>query len=361
MTRGFVGSPRRRALKTVARAITGDCAVNSSTLVAPIPSPSCNPARGDAARDAMQSSDEPVPGLSRLRALILLSGAVREKSWTSDIRRSVLDLPLEAGRSILGHWVGHVENLCTAPGVDRLTLQVCVDRLSPMPELDRSGTGRGEFPSCQLRVERDPADYRGTGGVLRDLSVRYDDDDYLAVVTGPQVLSRPLRGVVVALAQRSLDAAVVCYDDGTSAGLVWVRCGCLKALPDVGFVDLKEQALPLIGKRHRIEALRMAPLGMPVRTRAEYVNAVRQYHLRKRSDARTGDPFAEDWRPAFSIVEPGAHVDPSAQVHDSVVLKGGRVEAGAVVVRSVVGPDAVVRRGRPVVDQFVEATGRSGA
>jgi hypothetical protein len=40
-------------------------------------------------------------------------------------------------------------------------------------------------------------------------------------------------------------------------------------------------------------------------------------------------------------------------VHDSVVLKGGSVEGGAVVVRSIVCPGGVVRRDRSAVDQFV--------
>ena len=52
------------------------------------------------------------------------------------------------------------------------------------------------------------------------------------------------------------------------------------------------------------------------------------------------DPLAEDWRPSFAIAEAGAEVDQTARVHDSVVLAGGVVEAGAVVVRSVVAAPA---------------------
>src|SRR5258707_11125647 len=65
------------------------------------------------------------------------------------------------------------------------------------------------------------------------------------------------------------------------------------------------------------------------------------------------DPLAEDWQPAFGIVEDGAIIDPSARVHDSVVLRGGVVEPGAILVRSVVCPSAIVKRDRTIVDDFI--------
>jgi hypothetical protein len=40
-------------------------------------------------------------------------------------------------------------------------------------------------------------------------------------------------------------------------------------------------------------------------------------------------------------------------VHDSVVLRGAVVEAGAVVVRSIVCPGGVVKKDRQAVDQLV--------
>jgi ADP-glucose pyrophosphorylase len=99
-----------------------------------------------------------------------------------------------------------------------------------------------------------------------------------------------------------------------------------------------------------------------VRTLADYVTALRTYHRRKSGrPAITTDPLAEDWRPTFSIIEEGAAVDPLASVNDSVVLRGGRVEAGAVTVRSIVCPGGVVRRDEPAVDQFVTAAAAAGS
>src|SRR5687768_12888624 len=145
----------------------------------------------------------PAGRLSRLRALVLLSGVVRTKSWIADIGRSVLDLPIDSSRTLLGHWLEHAGRLATVPGVGRLAMEVLVDRLSPMPDSGRLREKAVRSGVKELLVERDPADYRGTGGVLRDLALRYDDDDYLLVATGAQVLFGSLEEVVVTAAGRS--------------------------------------------------------------------------------------------------------------------------------------------------------------
>jgi NDP-sugar pyrophosphorylase family protein len=66
-----------------------------------------------------------------------------------------------------------------------------------------------------------------------------------------------------------------------------------------------------------------------------------------------GDPLSEEWKSTFAIVEPGASVAPSARIHDSIILSGATVDAGAVVVRSVIGPGGIVRKDRKAVDQCV--------
>jgi ADP-glucose pyrophosphorylase len=67
------------------------------------------------------------------------------------------------------------------------------------------------------------------------------------------------------------------------------------------------------------------------------------------------DPFAETWKPVFSIVEAGARVDQGAVLQDSVVLEGGRVEKGAAVVRSVVCSGGVARAGRCFVESTINS------
>jgi mannose-1-phosphate guanylyltransferase len=359
--RGAAARPPARSHRRVAPALTASAAAARVATGIPVPSPAIDTRADWTTGLAHQHGAIPAGRLSRLRALVLLSGVVRAKGWISDIDRSALDLPIDSSRSLLAQWFEHAVQLATVPGVQRLAMEVLVDRSSPMPKSDGVLAGLPGSGLEALRVERDPADYRGTGGVLRDLSMRYDDDDYLLVATGAQILMRPLEEMVIVLASRSPDVAVVGHDDGTPAGLMWVRCGCLGMLSEMGFVDLKEQALPQIARRHQVEVVRLPPVGTPLRTPAEYLRAIRQYHLRKWNDERLVNPFAEDWCPTFALVEDGADVDASAELHDSVVLEGGRVEPGAVVVRSVVGPKGVVRRGRHVVQQLVLGWGETGA
>jgi hypothetical protein len=117
---------------------------------------------------------------------------------------------------------------------------------------------------------------------------------------------------------------------------------------------MKEQALPLISSKYDVRVLhRRRPTGLPVRSLSDYIQALRFHHRSRNGRHSENDPLAEDWSPTFSLVEGGAQVDASARLHDSVVLQGGRVEPGAVVVRSVVCPDATVGRDRTAVDRLV--------
>jgi hypothetical protein len=306
-----------------------------------------------AAPPTFRSTRPAASRLSRLRGLVLLSGSVRANGWRSALGRSVLDLPLEPDRSLLAHWVRQAADLARVAGPGPLDVQVLVDRTNLAPEPGGVCAAAGAESLVRLRVERDPLEFRGTGGLLRDISLRYDEDDYLLVASGSQVLVDSLESAAFSLATRARDVALLAHDDGTPSGLMWIRCGCLKGVPDIGFVDMKEQALPQIARQHHVAVWTRPPLGLPVRTPAEYLAAVRLYHLRKHDDARLGDPFAEDWRSTFMLVEEGAEVEHSAKVHDSVVLRGGRVRRKAVVVRSLVAPGGVAHRGQYAVDQFL--------
>src|SRR5260221_13857782 len=131
-------------------------------------------------------------------------------------------------------------------------------------------------------------------------------------------------------------------------------------LPASGFVDMKEQGLPLIATQFDVRAVkRRRPTGLPVRSLEGYIQALHYYHRRRMGKATITDPLAEDWTPSFSLVEATALVDASARIHDSVVLGGACVEPGAVLVRSLVCPGAVVRRDRTAVDQIITLEGNS--
>jgi hypothetical protein len=267
---------------------------------------------------------------------------------STSIGRSLLDLPLDENSSVLNHWLEHATELAKVAGLEKLPVRVMVDRNSPEP-ISANVKYFGTF-----RVERDQSEYRGTGGVLRDLAENYADDDLILVANAAQILLDPLVSLAASLDQRRGDIAVISHRDGTPSGMMLVSCKTLRLIPQTGFIDMKEQAMPTIAQKYAVEVVhRRRPTGLPIRSVTDYITAMRFYHMRRAGKTTLTDPLAEDWQPAFGIVEEGARVDSTARVHDSVVLRGGIVEAGAVLVRSVVCPSGLVRPDQTVVDDFV--------
>ena len=299
--------------------------------------------------------------LSRLRALVLLGGSVRPTALGLATGRSVLDLPLDENGSVFNGWLDQAAELCLSLGLERLPVRVMVSQRSPEPA-SAEPRHYGRF-----RVERDLSEYRGTGGVLHDLAKDYADDDLVLVANAAQILFEPLAAIADALERTGGDVTVVSHEDGTPSGLMLVACKTLREIPETGYVDMKEQALPQVAERFDVRVLeRRRPTGVPIRTLEDYIQALRYHHRRKAGKRASIDPLSEDWNPTFALVEPGAQVDPTARVHDSVVLKDAVVEAGAVLVRSVVCSAAFLRRDRTAVETFVTAArdgrrGRRGA
>jgi N-acetylglucosaminyldiphosphoundecaprenol N-acetyl-beta-D-mannosaminyltransferase len=288
--------------------------------------------------------------LQRLRGVVLLGGAVRSSALSEACGRSILDLPLDADGSILNHWLLEANLVARHAGLEKLPVRVMVNRNTPEP------TSAAPHYYGKFRVERDLSEYRGTGGVLRDLAAGYADDDLLLICNAQQVLLDPLAAIATALDKKAGDFTLVSHDDGTPSGVMLAACKTLRMIPETGFVDLKEQALALMAQQYEVTVLHCRrPTGLPVRTLNDYIIGLRHYHGRRAGKIASGDPLAEDWMPSFAIVEQGAFVDTRAHVHDSVVLSGSVVEAGAVVVRSIICPGGVIKKDKQAVDQLVSA------
>jgi NDP-sugar pyrophosphorylase family protein len=305
------------------------------------------------ARTVDELSGQAANCLEKLQAVVLLAGSVRSTRLREAIGRSMLDLPIGDGRTLLHYWQAQTSALAKVVGLKRLQVRVMVDREAQEPAAPAAQDG------VILSVERDPMDFRGTGGVLKDLAKGYGPDDYILVANAHQLLLQDLSKLVRKVASKDGDVTVTSHHDGSVSSLMLVRCGVLERVADAGFVDMKEQALPLIARHHRVEVVDLKhPSGMPIRATADYVNSLRRHHRRATGAGETLSPWAEDWAPTFSIVEDGALVGAGARIHDSVVLKGARVETGAVVVRSVVCPGAVVGKGVLVAEELVEGRAR---
>lgn len=288
--------------------------------------------------------------IGELAAMILLAGKVRPTPFTTHIGRSILDLPLDAERTLLDIWCEHASALASFVGNGALVVRIVVDQGGYKPQTQHVRPDKNVI----LRVERDPQEYRGTAGLLKDLAGGYPDDKWILVGSASQLPLEPLADLSAALAEGTDGISMVTNADGSLAGTMLMRCGSLGVIPDVGFMDFKEQALPSIAKEHSIRVVRRErPTAMPILTLADYIEVLRVRHARAVADESADDAFAERWEPTFALVEDGARVHPSARLQDAVVLKGGVVEEGAMVVRSVVCPGGVVRRRTRVIEEIV--------
>lgn len=288
--------------------------------------------------------------LTRLRALILLGGTVRPTGLSAAIERSILELPITAGRSLLDLWCDHASELARLVG-NRLVVRVLIDKSNDPPKAS------GEYPQIDLQLHTDPFELRGTGGILKDTTADLADEDYILVAAANQVISEPLARVAESLAGLGADVGVVAHEEGQPSNVILIRRGCLKGISDVGYTDLKEQAMPAIAKTH-VARVKFYPqaIGMGVRTLKDYISAVRWYHRSQKQSAVVDNPYAEECVSTFSIVEAGATMHPTAAALDSVVLAGSKVGRGASLVRSVVCPGATVPDGATVMDQVISIT-----
>jgi hypothetical protein len=303
-------------------------------------------------RDQFRIGEIITPAISPVNAVVLLAGTVRESPLAAAARRPVLELPIRDGYRIIDEWVDETQSLRDHFAVPELPVRLLLHPNSEVPSIV-SDTRRGGTPATvgasklRMSVELDQATYRGTGGTLRDLAAGYEDDAMLLVLNSQQVLTLPLKQIVSKLLDRPGDVTLLIELDDTPSGVMLVRAGSLRCLPAQGYVDFKEQGLPLIGRKHKIVAVRSTrQTGFPVRCAKSYLEALRAYHLRAKGLQYPPDPFEECWASSFAIVEPGAKVDPNVELYDTVVLAGGVVNAGARVARSVVCPGGLVRRGQ---------------
>jgi hypothetical protein len=160
--------------------------------------------------------------LRRLRAVILLEGAVRRTSFMAALDRSLLELPLQPDRVLLDLWRDEIDALLASLDLDGIPTRLLVGRTSRPPVLRERDRAAG------LVAESDPSELRGTGGVLRDVAEAFADDDILLVANAAQVLVEPLACVAADAAERGGDVTVVANADGTPASVTLISCRAVR-------------------------------------------------------------------------------------------------------------------------------------
>lgn len=308
------------------------------------------------AQDHSQHSTESTPAIGALRAVLLLTGSVRPTSFDEAISRSPVHLPLlltggsasQGILTVLDQWQKAASDLRTFWP----TLKLRVIGASAT-----EGT-RSSSPPDWVALEADPREYRGTAGLLRDLVADYADDDIVLVAPGRRVM---MTSLLRAAREIGPEEITIFASRGEDAGLMAARVGILRRAKEVGFEDFREQFLPrLVGERCQVVLKDLPDFdSVPVRTAADYIAALRIMH-QAHSASHKGlvggdgsDELREEWRPTFSIVEPGAEIGIGARLFDSIVLAGAKVGPGAVLGRCVVGPRGVVSANARLLDALV--------
>ena len=245
-------------------------------------------------------------------------------------------------RRLMDLWREEIGGLWEHFDLGRRRVRVLIDGAS-LPPVAPFATAAG----CDVIVRRDAGAYRGTGGVLKDACRGIAGDHYVLVMHAGQLMSERLALLVERLMDCGADLSFPVEPSGGAGGVFLIRAGCLSTLPDVGFVDFKEQAIPMIAKRHKVRVAELdSASSLPIRSLQDYLQAVRHWQVRQGGNSGNG----------IAVVEKGAHVDESARLHDSVVLAGGRVGGGAILAESLVTSTGVVGQGRRVVHGLVTGT-----
>ncbi len=288
--------------------------------------------------------------------MIVLYGSVRGNDLARKLDRSMLDLPLVSG-SVLSHQLLGARSCAARLGIDEFDVRVLIDEASDLP------SSQNLVEDFKCSVEHDAGPIRGVAGVLCDATSGYDEDEYILVSSGAQVFIEPLGDLVTAMMKKNADVCFVSSTDGSPVGLWLIRCGVLRSVSSVGYIDLKEQALSSWKTAHKVCVVeRQRPYAHSARSLSEYIGAIRAAHAGLGSGSTIDeDPYREEWESSFSIIEPGAQVDSGVILHDSVVLAGAKVGKGAVVVRSVICAGGRVDSGARVTDRVVNDVVKKGA
>lgn len=289
----------------------------------------------------------PAGRAQRLRALVLLSGGVRQTQLAAGLGRPLVDLPLPGGRSLLSAWRDHVSSLNQHANITDTAMRVIVSKPLALPRNVPAASG------VAISLEYDKIELRGTGGLIRDIADEYGDNDEILVATANQVLLRPLHELYSMLADLHADIGLLAEPGGGAVGVHLMRCGALRAVRAKGFVDFKEQALPELAKTCNVRvSMSQRPVALPVRTLEQYIRTLRAMSEGS-AEVAAPDPYTEEWTPTFSLVDETATVSKTSLVHDSVVMAGAKVGAGAVIVRSLVCEGATIQPGQTVFDTIV--------
>jgi UDP-N-acetylglucosamine 2-epimerase (non-hydrolysing) len=291
---------------------------------------------------------------------IILAGGLRPSPLSRELGMPALCLPLGGASTLLSSWL---DAFIEAGDCHNVRIVVSDEEDSQAINGALAAIERPEVRAVDVRVMVEPARWRGTGGIIRDVVDHMPPGEVVLLAEAGCLPPPDLHRLLESLDGRS---AAVGVDGLEPAGVYALRRQAFELVPRVGFFDIKEQLLPALYKQGTgAHAVRLGGQTIRVRTRGGYLQAVStRVSSQAEAAARLSDMLAGRISRAARIegacvVGRSVVIEERAVVHDSVILDGAVVRRGAVVSRSVIGAGAEVADGRIVIDS-VEPS-RSGA
>lgn len=264
----------------------------------------------------------------RFDAMLLLAGGIASSPLSRAVKRSPLQLPVGPQSTVLSQWC---EQTSARSFGSNLPVRLLIDKPS-------NGLHPEKVEGVSICM--DQSEFRGAGGALVDAASELPEQSWVLAAPAAQIMLRPLSQLVSELTRDSSAEVILAANrDGTPGTLLLARVSVLRRIPAVGFVDLKEQALPLLAKYTTVRVHRFrSPIACSIRTPVEYLRAISLHHAASRQGS-------------FALVEPGASTSPHALLRDSVVLTGAQIPPRCVLVRCLVCAGATLTAGQTYVDQ----------
>ncbi len=200
----------------------------------------------------------------------------------------------------------------------------------------------------------DPRSNRGTAGALADhwksLSAETRDVEYMIVIDRSACPPHSLERFLVALSGDA-DVLVGVSEFDRLAGVLAIRPSILDFVPEVGYFDLKEQALQAaLQAGLKVATEIVVPRAIRLNSVKGWIDAVK-FHL-SRSAEQNGRVNLRG-----ACVDPDADVG-NAAIIDSIVMNNVQIHDEAVVARSVICEGVVIPAGTRVVDSVVTRRSR---
>lgn len=272
----------------------------------------------------------------------MLAGGLRPSDLQAALGIPPVCLPLSARGSLLESWR---EAIARTPGCEGAVVAVSGESEARLVR-PLAARGGGLVPEVVV----DPANWRGMGGILRDLCPRFGAVD---VIVGIEANSCPPDSLVPLLQplQEGADAAVGSDELAAATGCYAIRRSLVEQIRTVGYCDLKEQFLPgLYESGADIRQVCTARVSRRIRDREGYLGAVARL---SRSQSEAPVSGLEAAHGAGSLVDPTAVVGRGAVVDRSVILAGAVIDDGAIVSRSIVGVGVAVGGDDPIVGRIL--------